>query len=325
VSTQTAPRTGTTQFLPQGIFSAEALETNRAGRLTDLQRRQFGSIDRNWRKSMVGLAAGLVIIALLLLSSSGPAPNAWMRPFAGAAFLAIAVGMVLYAMPTRDPLARDLRSGSVVILEGAMEKHSFSTHSGNSSVTSHYLDVADKHLGVSEAEYDAAPQVGIVRVFYLPRSRKVVNLERLADRPLASGATTAPIATLMQVEHNLRSSNGEAHHEAMAEMMALGNAVKAERAAAAVPPPVEQRDPRPLAEAIIGSWRAGPMAVSFAADGTMQLTTFGGRTQQGRWSVDGDGRLHADALGHDEAGDAWVAGDRLTVAVAGMGMSFARE
>ena len=147
MSTQTAPGTGSTQFLSGGIFSADALEANCAGRLTDLQRRQFGSIDRNWRKSMLGLAAGLGIIALLLLSSSGPAPNAWLRPFAGAAFLAIAVGMVLYAMPTRDPLARDLRSGSVVILEGAMEKHSFSTHSGNGSVTSHYLDVADKHLG----------------------------------------------------------------------------------------------------------------------------------------------------------------------------------
>lgn len=324
MSTQTASGTGATQFFSEGIFSADALETNRAGRLTDLQRRQFGSIDRSWRKSMLGVAAGLAIIGLLVLTSSGPAPNAWLRPFAGAAFLVIAVGIVLYALPNQDRLARDLRAGVVVTLEGAMEKHTSSSYSGTSSVTYHYLDVADKHLEVSAAEYAAAPEAAFVRVFYLPRSRKVVNLERLADPPLPAGALDSPMDALKLVEQGLRS-HGAAHHEAMAEMMALGNAVKAERVAAAVPPPVEQRDPRPLSEAIVGSWRAGPMAVSFAADGTMQLTLPDGRTRPGRWSVDANGRLHADAFGHDEAGDAWVAGGRLTVAVAGAGMSFARE
>ena len=127
MSTQTASGTGVTQFLSEGIFSADALETNRAGRLTDLQRRQFGSIDRNWRKGMLGFAGALAIIGLLVLTSSGPAPNAWMRPFAGAAFLVIAVVIVLYAMPNQDPLARDLRAGVVVTLEGAMEKHTSSS------------------------------------------------------------------------------------------------------------------------------------------------------------------------------------------------------
>lgn len=313
-----------TQFASEGIYSADALEANRAGRLTDVQRRQFGAIDRAWRKNELVGAAVCTVMAAVLLTATGPAPNAALRPLAGAALLVVAVALALHAMPTQDPLAGDLHNGQVVTLEGAMEKHIFSTHSRGTSLPTCYLDVADKHFEVPRSEYDAAPQAGYVRVFYLPRSHKVVNLERLPDPPLPSGAVEAPTATVKQVLGELKSSRGADHRVAMAELIAMGNAVKAQQAALAVPPPLGERDPRPLAQAILGSWQAGPMAVSFVADGTMQATMPGGKVRQGRWHVDNDGHLHADAMGHDEAGEAWVVGDTLRVASSGTGLSFTR-
>jgi len=81
---------------------------------------------------------------------------------------------------------------------------------------------------------------------------------------------------------------------------------------------------RPLDEAILGTWRMGPTSVSFMPNGTMVATLPGGRQQQGRWSIGADGRLHADAPGLGQAAEAWVAGDTLTVAENGQGLSFKR-
>jgi hypothetical protein len=94
---------------------------------------------------------------------------------------------------------------------------------------------------------------------------------------------------------------------------------------AAVPPPSDQRDPRPLAVAIVGSWTNTFMSIAFAPDGTVTQTMPNGRQRSGHWSVDAQGHLHADALGHDEAGDAWVAGDTLTVSAQGMALTFTRQ
>ena len=306
-----------------GAFFPDALEANRAGQLTDAQRRGFAAYDRSWRRGEVGLALVFVVLAALLLSSTGPAPNAALRPFAGVGFLVLALAVAVHATPSRDPLARDLRSRRVESLEAAMEKHTFNIDSRGSSLTAYYLDIGDLHFEVHAAEYEAAPAAGIVRVYFLPQSHKVVNLERLPDRPVDPAMLESPTAAVQTLLHAMRA-RGDERHEAMASMAAVGDALKAERAAAAVPPPPEQRDPRPLAEAIIGTWVAGPMTLTFGADGTIGTTMPGGHTQAGRWSVDAAGHLHADALGHDEAGDAWIVGDTLTLSSGGQGMSFHR-
>jgi hypothetical protein len=44
----------------------------------------------------------------------------------------------------------------------------------------------------------------------------------------------------------------------------------------------------------------------------------------GSWSVDSNGRLVADVAGPAEPVDAWIVGDRLTVAMAGKGLAFQR-
>jgi hypothetical protein len=63
--------------------------------------------------------------------------------------------------------------------------------------------------------------------------------------------------------------------------------------------------------------------VTFASDGTVTTLMFGA-TQNGRWSVDGDGRLRAEIAGRGGAVDARIAGDQLTVNIDGSAMTFSR-
>ncbi len=304
-------------------FHPDDLASNRDGRLTGRQRQAYGALDRDWRKGTLGLAGVFAVIGLLVISATGPAPNAAMRPLAGIAFLALAAGTVLWSLPGRDPLARDLRAARVESYEGAISRDQILTPSTHSSGASYFLDVGDRRFSVYRDEYHAAPDAGWVRVYYLPRSHRIVNLERLPDKPLPAGALDNPMETVKEVMHGWASTRGAQRREAMAEMQALGGAMRVEMREAAVPPPPGQRDPRPLAQAILGSWRTGFVSVTFAPDGTLQAH-MGGRDVPGRWSVSGDDGLRADMMGREQAGHAWVVGDTLTLVVNGEGTTFQR-
>jgi hypothetical protein len=112
--------------------------------------------------------------------------------------------------------------------------------------------------------------------------------------------------------------------EARAELEAVKNAMQVERSSLATPPPAGERDPRPLAEAILGTWQTGPISMAFLPDGTTVVTVPGGRQHGGTWSIGSDGRLHIDASGRDQVTDAWVVGDVLTISQDGQGMAYRR-
>ena len=69
------------------------------------------------------------------------------------------------------------------------------------------------------------------------------------------------------------------------------------------PAPTGELDPRPLAEAILGTWQTGPISMVFMPDGTMVATLPGGQQRRGHWSIGSDGKLHSDATGRDQASD----------------------
>ncbi len=89
------------------------------------------------------------------------------------------------------------------------------------------------------------------------------------------------------------------------------------------PPAPDQRDPRPLAQSLPGSWSGSSGSVVFRPDGTAAMTQLG-REIQGRWSVDGQGRLHVGMDGRDQPVDAWIVGDTLTITQDGTGFSYQR-
>jgi hypothetical protein len=150
-----------------------------------------------------------------------------------------------------------------------------------------------------------------------------VNLERLPDAPLSAQAVT-PEGALAALAAIYRSHDSVQQAEAKAHLFAIEGALKSEFSANATPPPPDQRDPRPLVQAILGTWRTGPMSMSFMPDGTMVATLPGNSQRRGRWSIGPDGRLHADADGGDLVADAWVAGNVLTIASDGRAVSYNR-
>ena len=113
--------------------------------------------------------------------------------------------------------------------------------------------------------------------------------------------------------------------EARAKIAAMETQVKSQMAAAAVPPPSDQMDQRPLAVAIIGTWSNPMMTVRFAAGGSATQTMMNGRQTSGRWSVDAQGQLHAGLMGQDQTAAAWIAGDTLTLSMGKMARAFQRQ
>jgi hypothetical protein len=315
-----------TQTTTPDAYSAPDIDANRAGRLTDNQRRFLKSQARSFSRSMLSGALIAAVLGVLVGTSNGPAPNAWARPAATAAFFAAALVCLFFALRP-NPEAGDASSGKVVAVEGAIGKRSFSTSSRGSSSTTYQLEIGEQRYNVGGAEYRAAPDAGWVRLYITPRTHKVVNFERLPDRAVPDVAAVTPTAMLGQLGKAVFSHDQQTRNETRAEMDAMARSVKAQMAVSdtpAAPPAAADRDPRPLAQAILGKWQMGPMSVAFMPDGTMVATLLGGQQRQGHWSIGPDGKLIADATGSGGAADAWIVGDTLTVSQPGGSAAFHR-
>lgn len=313
-------------FQPAAPLHADALEANRAGKLTDTQRADWTSSDRGWRKNELVGAGICAVLGVILLNAAGQRSGSPSQLLLGIAFLIGAVAFVVRGVLNLDTLAADLRTGRVDSVEGAVAK-SRGFSSGRSVNELYFVDVDGKRFSIHQKTYAALPDAGIVRLFYLPRSRRVVNFEQLPDRPISPDALEAlksPMSAIRLAATAFGNPDTTRRAEVMASMAAVGHALQAEMGPTdATPPPPDQRDPRPLAEAVLGTWKMGPMTVTFSPDGTASMDA-AGMARKGPWSVGADGRLHSSALGPDGAADAWVTGDTLTVRADGRSMAFHR-
>jgi hypothetical protein len=299
-------------------FFPDALAANRRGELSDSQRQGFGALAASNHRSNYGSAALFAAAAVLIGFFASPSASPGLRLLLTTIAGGLAIVLVFRALTGSDALTRDVRAGRVESVEGAVGKRRISAR-GGPSATVRFLDVGTQHFRVSRRTFEDAPDAGFVRVFFLPRSRKVVNLERLAH----------PVPDDLNVQHlresvsaTFRASERVQRNEARAELASVTDAWEASTAAAA-PPPATARDARPLAQAILGAWTNGVMDLTFVADGSV-TTSILGTKQNGRWSVDRDGRLSADVAGRRGTVDAWVAGDQLTINLDGSGMTFSR-
>ncbi|HEY7828064.1 MAG TPA: hypothetical protein VIB99_07505 [Candidatus Limnocylindrales bacterium] len=294
---------------PGSPYAADGLAANQAGRLTDQQRQQFRGRDRSFRKNELIGAAGAAIIGILLITSSGPTANAWLRPVGTVVAFVIAAVLLYRATLSGDALSSDLASGSVETVEGAVLRD---VRQGQHTEW-FYLHVAGKSFEVPRSIYEAAPEAGYVRVYFLPRSKTVVNLERLAAPPLPAGAAGSPATLAQEALASIGSGDLNQRAEAMAQIAGLKASMEqalAQPVSVAAPGP---DGTQPMAEAIVGTWQAGPIRVSFAADGSLSMTLPGGRQQAGTWSVDATGVLRAQLGGQSEMGEARISGDTLVV------------
>ncbi len=299
-------------------FPPDALEANRRGKLSDAQCQRIRGLSRRRRKGALSIAGFLAAGALLIDLNAAPALSVPKRILITLFGLGIAAFLVVRAISGADALTRDLRRRRVQFIEGAIGKASQSIGEGD---TTYFLDVGDARFTVMPMTYDAAPDAGYVRLYFLPDSRVVVNLERLPDSSMGPGATPQDI--LQSLVSAVGFRDRRMLNEARAAMAGMGDALKSSFAQPVAPPP-GARDPRPLSETILGTWSNGFVTARFLADGRVTSSVLG-REKAGRWSIDADGRLCADVTGQEQAVEAWVAGDRLTISAEGKGLTLTRQ
>jgi hypothetical protein len=249
---------------------------------------------------------------------SGPAATAAKRDLAGWGFVA-AAAMLLVA-PTFDPLAADVRDRRVKTVEGAIGKRRVQSPA-KTGMTRYYLNIAGRQLQTYVSAYDAAPDAGYVRAYYLPRTRKLVNLERLPNPPLPSGPDEAR-DMFGRIARALVSGDRVASAEARASAAGLIDAGR---------PLIEPSDSPsgPAAgglarRSLVGRWTHPLLTITLADDGTATVTTMVGASQAGHWSVDSQGRLLTDVTGTMEPTDAALDGDHLTIQLEGRRLTFTR-
>ena len=305
-----------------GPFPADALDANRANRLSAEQRTWLRSLAKGSRGTMRSLAFVCFALAVILLFFADK--GGVERILFGLVALAVGAFFFVRGFLGIDPLDADLREGYVESVEGAIAKRRVSTGGRSASVT-HWIDVEHKQMRAFKDQYDAAPDAGYVRVYYVPHSMRVVNLERLADKPVPADAMKSPQDLLKLAASGIVGFDEVKKAEALAQMAAIGHQLGPNIEHNVAPPPAAARDPRPLAEAIVGSWTNQLVTLTFKADGTASaVTAMRGREQSGRWSVDGKGMLVADVMGKQDAAEAWIAGDVLTISQRGEAMTFKR-
>lgn len=301
-----------------GPFVSAALPANRSGRLTDEQARGWQQVARANRKSVRGAAWVPAAIGLLLLFANGPAAKQTQGVAFGLAALAIACVMLI--APGQYALRADVRESRVDVVEGAIGKHVERSYGRSMVPARHFIDIAGRALRTPRDWYKAAPDAGIVRAYYLPRTRRLVNLEVLPDRPLPSGPDV-PQQIIRQTAAALFSGDAAARAEASATAAAFMHAVTGPEPDASAP----GANARVTADALYGTWTNPMMTVTFARDGVATLApVIGGRTYSGRWSVDAAGRLLIDAGGESQPADASLVDGRLTISLDGRRVMFTR-
>jgi hypothetical protein len=301
-------------------FSKSALPTNQSGRLTDEQSRRWTQIAKGRRQSVRGAALPFAAIGAFLLLVSGPAAKAAARTNGGIAFLGIAAILVVAA--SLEPVNADVREGRVESVDGAIAKRS--GYLSRAAQRSYYFYVGGRRLqALSRLSYDAAPDAGYVRVYFLPRSRRVVNLEPLADPPIPTGSGAAQ-EIVLDYARAIGSLDRTKMAEASARVTALKHAVEGPLPHATASG--SRGYPRLNADDLYGTWTNPMMTVAFSKDGIVTLTTaIGGIRREGRWSVDENGRLLTDATGALEPMEASLNGRQLTVTVEGQRVTFTRS
>lgn len=306
----------------EGPFPQDALELNRSGRLSEQQRRHLSTQSTGLRKGQLSFALLCTVLALVMLFGTSPktASDRLLVSLFGIALLIVAGFLVVRSFTGADPVTSDVRSGRVESVEGAIAKRRVEGF-GEDSHASYFFDVAGKSVSVSYAAYQAAPDAGYVRLFFLPSTHRLVNMERLADPPLPAGAPSHQ--EILQIAATaIGSHDAIKSAEAHAQLAALENKYGPHRGEQA--PPADKVDPRPLAQSILGNWSNGMVSVTFSADGTMSVQMPGGGERKGQWSVGADGQLVADVMGRMGGTSAWVAGDELTVSMGNAAMTLSR-
>ena len=300
-------------------FPRDALDANRSGRLTPDQRALFRGEAASDRRSM--LVAGLVIAALgaavVFGSLTGRVPGNRLESLLGGVAL-LGVGVVVaYLVGIRGSRAKAAAAdaGRVASLEGPIRRDrrdrrdglfgDDSSHISPGNEYAYSLLVGDRSFSVSQDQWDAAPQDGVVRVYLLGNSDRIVNLERIADAPppQVPGLVRAALELASRSPDPAQAADARAvlrQADAMSDVAGVATApVGAENGVPAVAAMAGDRPAAPavpLEQAILGTWRSdlAGMTYAFRADGSAAANSARLGAREQRWSVAGPGTIQVD-------------------------------
>jgi hypothetical protein len=305
--------------LPPEPFPRDALSANRSGRLTPDQAALYRKEAASDRRSL--LLAGLVIAALgaavVFGSISGRIAGGRLESLlVGAALLAVGVLVAVFGgIRGSQAKAAAADAGRVASLEGLIRRDrrdrreglfgDDSSHVSPGNEYAYSLLVGDRSFSVSREQWDAAPQDGVVRVFLLGDSDRIVNLERIADAPppqvpglvraaLELASSSPDVAKAAQARAMLRRADAMSAVAGVATApVVAANGVSPAAAMAGDPPAASAV---PLGQAILGTWQSdlAGMTYAFRADGSAAASSTRHGAREQRWSVAGPGTITVD-------------------------------
>jgi hypothetical protein len=320
--------------MPPEPFPRVALDANRSGRLTPDQSLLYRMEAASDRRNL--LLAGLVVAglgaAVVLGALTGRIPGSRLESFlVGAALLAVGAVVAFFGgIRGSQAKAAAADAGRVTTLDGPFRRErrdrrdgpfgGDSSHISPGNEYEYYLHVGDRSFDVSEEQWGAAPEDGVVRVYLLGDSDRIVNLERLTDAP----PPQVPAIVRAALERAAGSANPDRAAEArallhQADVMTGGVASESPAPGAAAIPGAPAV---PLEQAILGTWRSdlAGMTYEFRADGTAVASSLRHGAREQRWTLADPGTIHLD----DSTLQAVVEGDALSLGEAPRFLTFRR-
>lgn len=162
------------------VFDSAALESNRAGGLGESQLPWLRRERRSSRLFSLFMSAAGFVLGFWLLASE--VDIGIFKPLGGVALLALGA-VYLVRFIGFDGLSRDLRRPDVRSSEGVvagLHEHLGGAPSGYDVYT---LILDGRRIDATKEQVDAAPDGSRVRLYYLARSGRAINWERLPDLP----------------------------------------------------------------------------------------------------------------------------------------------
>jgi len=335
-------------------FPRDALDANRSGRLTPGQAILYRGEAASDRRTMLiaGLAIAALGAAVVFGSLSGRVPGSRLESLlVGVALLAVGV-VVAYLVGIRGSQAKAAAAvaGRVASLEGLIRRErrdrrdglfgDDSSHISPGNEYAYSLLVGDRSFSVSQDQWDAAPQDGVVRVYLLGDSDRIVNLERIADAPppQVPGLVRAALELASSSPDPARAADARAMLRQADAMSAVVGGLSGEHAAGLSGAPVGAAngapavaamagDPQalptvPLEQAILGTWQSdlAGMTYTFRADGSAAASSARHGAREQRWSVAGPGTITVD----DSTVQVTVDGDILSLGEPPRSLTFHR-
>jgi hypothetical protein len=227
----------------------------------------------------------------------------------------------------------DLRKGEVKSIEGPLRKTTpldIGRPAGTQRPRAHALEVAGRSFDVpSKTVWDAVPEAGYFRLYYLPRTKTAVNLERLPDPPVEAtredvlgavgGALSAALRPSLTKDDLVQKAETAAHADAVLRAAGI-----ADVSGAATAPDGEAAS----SDEVVGRWTSVFFDVDVRSDGTLTLQNPQLPAQPGRWHIDDEGQLHVLFDGEDVADElvtpVTLSGDRLSLDFGGQQITLQR-